>query len=450
MKFAGFSLDLPKDGWYNLSHQQYLIVEHFMPFFAGEIFVSEVYKKTVLDQTGEEIGKLIDIVVTMGEPFPAVTMLVVTSGKTSYLIPWDSVNLFNKRVISINILAKDLVASSSHPADILICRDLLDKQIVDINGAKLVRVNDLELGDVKGRLCLVAADIGLRGLLRRLGVERRGEKIFSLFQSKLQHRLISWRYVQTIEPKLNRLTLTVSRQKVAHLHPADLAEIISEVSQKERTAIFGTLDVDTAAEALHELEPGVQADIIDDMSKERASDILERMPPDEAADVLGDLPEGKAQELINLMEKEDAQDVQELMGHEEDTAGGLMTTEYLAFPPDMTVEEAIKELRLEAPNVETIYYLYILDANEKIVGILSLKHLILAMPQTLLADIMTTPVKTLPLDAGKNDVAEFISKYNLLAAPVVDQDMVMHGIVTVDDVVDFLLPPASRKKRRKM
>jgi magnesium transporter len=338
---------------------------------------------------------------------------------------------------------------SASPTDILIYRDLLDKQIVDINGAKLVRVNDLELGDVKGKLCLVAADIGLRGLLRRLGVEKRGEKFLSLFKYKLLHKLISWTYVQTVEPKLTRLTLTVSRQKVSSLHPADLAEIISEVSQKERSAIFGSLDVDTAAEALHELEPRVQADIIDDMSKERASDILERMPPDEAADVLGDLPEAKAQELINLMEKEEAEDVQELMEHEEDTAGGLMTTEFLAFPPDMTVEEAIKELRLEAPNVETIYYLYVLDTEEHIIGVISLKNLILAVPQTLLSDIMKTPAKTISLETGEKDVAEFISKYNLLAAPVVDENMVMRGIVTVDDVVDFLLPTASRKKRRK-
>jgi len=421
-----------------------------MPFFAGEIFVSEVYKKPVLDPSGEEIGKLMDIIVTMGEPFHAVSALVISAGKETYLVPWDTVHLFNRRVISVSAYGRDLSPATPAPADILICRDLLDKQIVDINGAKLVRVNDLELGDVKGKLCLVAADIGFRGLLRRLGVEKRGEKLFTLFHSKLQHKLISWRYVQTIEPKLTRLTLTVSRQKVAQLHPADLAEIISEVSQKERTALFGSLDVATAAEALHELEPGVQADIIDDMSKERASDILEAMPPDEVADVLGDLPEAKAQELINLMEKEEAEDVQELMEHEEDTAGGLMTTEYLAFPPDMTVEEAIKELRLEAPNVETVYYLYILDSSERITGILSLKHLILATPQTLLGDIMITPVKTLPLEAKQKDVAEFISKYNLLAAPVVDENMVMRGIVTVDDVVDFLLPTASRKKRRKM
>jgi len=421
-----------------------------MPFFAGEIFVSEVYKKPVLDQTGEEIGKLKDVIVGLGEPFPAVTSVVISSGKDTYVVSWDMINLFNRRVISVNARMDVLKPAEAASSDILICRDLLDKQIVDINGAKLVRVNDLELGDVKGKLCLVAADIGLRGLLRRLGIEKRGEKILAVFKYKLQRKLIAWTYVQTVEPKLTRLTLTVSRQKVSSLHPADLAEIISEVSQKERTAIFGSLDVETAAEALHELEPRVQVDIIDDMSKERASDILELMPPDEAADVLGDLPEAKAQELINLMEKEEAEDVQELMEHEDNTAGGLMTTEFLAFPPDMTVEEAIKELRLEAPNVETIYYLYIVDQNEHVNGVVSLKNLILAMPQALLSDIMLTPVKTLPQDAEQKDVAEFVSKYNLLAAPVVDETGALRGIVTVDDVVDFLLPTASRKKRRKL
>jgi CBS domain-containing protein/sporulation protein YlmC with PRC-barrel domain len=420
-----------------------------MPFFAGEIFLSEVYKQPVLDQTGEVIGRLKDIIVGLGEPFPPVTALVVAAGRETYLLHWDIVNLFNRRVISVNALIKNIGPASVAPSDILIYRDLMDKQIVDINGAKLVRVNDLKLGDVKGRLCLVAADIGLRGILRRLGVEERGEKLFSTFHYRLQHKLISWHYLQTVEPKLTRLTLTISRQKVSSLHPADLAEIISEVSEKERTALFGSLDIETAAEALHELEPKIQANIIGDMSKEQASDILERMPPDEAADVLGDLPEAKAQELINLMEKEEAEDVQELLEHEEDTAGGLMTTEFLAFPQDMTVEEAIKELRLEAPDVETIYYLYIVDALDRLSGVISLKNLILARPDAKLKDIMKKPVKTLPLDAEQKDVAEFISKYNLLAAPVVDENKAMRGIVTVDDVVDFLLPPASRKKRRR-
>ena len=421
-----------------------------MPIFAGDIFISDVFRKPVLDQTGEEIGRLKDLTVGLGDPFPAVTTLVIQARKQTFLISWNQVNLFNKRVISANVLRKDLQAADPAPADVLICRDLLDKQIVDINGAKLVRVNDLRLGDVSGKMCLIAVDIGLRGILRRLGIEAQGERFLALFRYRMPNTLIGWHYLQPVEPKLSRLTLTISRQKASKLHPADLAEIISEVSQKERSAIFGTLDVETAAEALHELEPSVQADIIDDMSKEKASDILEQMPPDEAADVLGDLPENKAKELIGLMEKEEAQEVQELLEHEEDTAGGLMTTEYIAFPPDMTVEDAIRELRLEAPDVETVYYLYILDDSERLLGVVTLKDLILARPETLIQDIMRSPVKTLSIDAAQQDVAEFISKYNLIAAPVVDEDSVLRGIVTVDDVVDFLLPPASRKRRRKL
>lgn len=421
-----------------------------MPFFTAEIYVSEVYKRPVLDQTGEVVGRLRDIVVSMGDPYPAVSALVVASARNIYVIPWNSVNLFNRRVISVNIVRQNLVPSRPSPSDIMIFRDMLDKQIVDINGAKLVRVNDLKLADVKGSLCLVAADIGLRGILRRLGIEAHGDRLFSLFRRGLPYKLIGWHYLQAIEPKVARLTLTVSRHKVAQMHPADLAEIISEVSSKERAALFGSLDVETAAEALHELEPSVQADIIDDMTRERASDILEQMPPDEAADVLGDLPKDKADELIKLMEKEEAEEVQELLEHEENTAGGLMTTEYLAFPPDITVEDAIRELRLEAPNVETIYYLYIVDDRERPLGVLSLKNLILARTQDMLKDIMKAPVKTLPLDADRDDVAEFISKYNLLAAPVVDESNILRGIVTVDDVLDYLMPPASRKKRRRL
>lgn len=421
-----------------------------MPYFAGEIFISEVLKRPVLDRMGEEIGRLRDIVVGLGETFPAVIALVIAAGRSTYILPWGTVNLFNRRVISATLYRGKLHSSSPDPADILICRDLLDKQIVDIHGAKLVRVNDLKLADVNGRLCLVATDIGLRGILRRLGVEARGEKFLSFFRYALPQKLIGWNYLQTVEPKLSRLRLTVSRKKIAKLHPADLAEIISEVSKKEREAMFGSLDVETAAEALGELEPGVQADILDGMTPDRAADILESMPPDEAADVLGDLPEEKAQKLIKKMEKEEAEDVQELLEHEEDTAGGLMTTEYLSFTPDITVEQAIKELRLAAPDVETIYYLYVVDENEHLVGVLSLKNLILARQDARIGDLMEAPVKTLALDADEKDVAEFISKYNLLAAPVVDEQRVMHGIVTVDDVLDVLLPTASRKKRLRL
>src|SRR5512139_353969 len=161
-----------------------------MPFFAGDLFISDVHRKPVLDQAGEEIGKLRDITIGQGDPFPAVSSLIVASGKTTYLVPWDQINLFNKRVISVNLLRSDLRSSPLSSSDILICRDLLDKQIVDIHGAKLVRVNDLKIGEVNGRMCLIAADIGLRGILRRLGLESRGERFLAFFRYRIPNTLI--------------------------------------------------------------------------------------------------------------------------------------------------------------------------------------------------------------------------------------------------------------------
>ncbi len=417
--------------------------------FIGEVFVADVLGKPVLDPVGDEIGKLRDIVVEGGGTFPKAVGLVLEKRKAEMYLAWEDLSIFNRRIISSRKKETELPAFSQAADTLLIKKDILDKQIVDVNGAKVVRANDVKLTEEGGAALLTDVDVSMRGILRRLGVEKRGDAFFRAIRHPLRHQLISWEFIKPIETKLDRLTLSITRDALSELHPADIAQIISGLAPDDRTDFFEKLDLETAAEALHELEPKVQVDIIDDMSRERASDILERMPPDEAADVLGDLPEAKAQELINMMEKEEAEDVQELLEHEEDTAGGLMTTEFLAYPPDMTVEEAISELRLEAPNVETIYYLFIVDINERIIGVISLKNLILAQPKNLLGEIMKTPVKTLPLDAQEKDVAEFVSKYNLLAVPIVDENEVLRGIVTVDDVVDFLLPPASRKKRRK-
>ena len=296
-------------------------------YLVGDIFVSEVLKKPVLDRAGEEIGRIKDFLIKTGEIFPWISSILIASKKTGpVLIPWEDINLFNRRVISVKIFAKDIVKQKVSDDDLLICRDLLDKQIVDIDGVKVVRVNDIKLEEVEDKLCLIAIDVGLNGILRRLGFEEGAKGLWKLFGYALTPKLISWDYLQSLEPKLTRLTLKVSRKKISELHPADIAHIMSQMPLKEKSALFDSLDPETAAEALHELEPETQANIIEGMDKEKATDILERMPPDEAADVLGDLPEEKAQELLNQMEEEEAEDVQELLEHDEDTAGGLMTT----------------------------------------------------------------------------------------------------------------------------
>ncbi|OIP59652.1 MAG: magnesium transporter MgtE [Nitrospirae bacterium CG2_30_41_42] len=416
----------------------------------GELFVSEILKKPVLDPKGEEIGRVKDLVIVKGEPLPRVSSLIIDKKKRLFNLPWNDLNIFNKRIISTKIYSEALKPYEFSEKDLMIVRDILDKQIVDANGAKVVRVNDVKLEGLDTEAVLIAVDIGMRGIMRRLGVERGGEDLMRLFKKRLPYNLISWNYIQPLEPKLTTISLTVPRQMVSELHPADLAEIISQVSHKEGATFFKGLDVETAAEALSELQPDVQAAIITGMETEKAADIIEEMPPDEAADVLSDLPMDKAKEILESIEKEEAEDIQELLSHEEDTAGGLMTNEFIAYLPDTTVKEAIQKFKKDAEEVETVYYIYVIDTDEKLIGVVSLKDLLLADLNAKLSDIMATKLKTISPEADEMEVAEIASKYNLLAIPVIDNEGFILGIVTIDDIIDRILPPAAKRKRRKV
>ncbi len=415
----------------------------------GEVFVADVLGKPVLDPSGEEIGRLRDIAVVGGGPFPRASGLLLERKRSVLFLPWKDVTIFNRRIISSQRRESELAEFAPVHDQLLIGKDLLDKQIVDIDGAKVVRVNDVKLAEEGGAACVTDVDVGVRGILRRLGVERRGESFFRAIRHPLGHQLISWSLIQPLHEKLDRLTLAVPRQALAEIHPADIAQIISGLSPDERKGFFEKLDLETAAEALHELAPEVQADLITDMDREQAADVIERMPPDEAADVIADLPLEKAQEILGLIEKEDAADIHELLGHEEDTAGGLMTNEYLAYPPGITLRETVQMFREEAADIEAVYYVYVVE-DEKLLGVVGLRDLILEERSRTLGEVMHTKLITVRADANQEQVAELISKYNLLALPVVDDENCLLGIVTVDDVVNLLLPPASRRRRRRM
>ncbi len=408
-----------------------------MPFF-GEVFSSEIIRKPVLDLRGEEIGRVKDLVIVMGDTLPKVSALIIDRKKQLFILFWKDLGIFNKKIISSNIYGDNLQPYEMSENDLLVVRDILDKQIVDVNGAKVVRVNDIKLEGLNTDAVLLAIDVGVRGIMRRLGVERGGEDLFKLFKKNLPFSLISWNYLQPLEPKLTKITLTVPQQMLSELHPADIADIISSVSRKEGANFFEDLDVETAAEALSELEPEVQKDIISGMDKERASDIIEMMPPDEAADILSDLPAEKAQEILSSIEKEDAEDIQELLGHEEDTAGGLMTTEFIAYPPDSTIKEVIENFRRDAEEIEAVYYIYVVDAGGKLLGATSLRELLLADPSVMLSEIMEAKIKSVTPHEDVEVVAEILSKYDLVAVPVVDSDNAMLGIVTVDDIMDVM------------
>jgi magnesium transporter len=418
-----------------------------MPTHINELFLSSVLDKTVIDEQGREIGRLADLVMAPGEVFPEVSHLLIKGKKGIMVVPWRKITLFNSFVISVAGPHREITEHQPREGEILVRRDILDKQIVDVNGAKVVRVNDLKLGTHKNMLCIFSVDIGFRGVVRRLGHEKLWGTLYKLFNRELPHQEISWQYVQPLEMNLSRLTLTMARDQMADMHPADIAHIISQIPSQHIQTVLNSLDTETAGEAIHELEPELRSRVISQLDSEQASDILEEMAPDEAADVLGDLPEEKAQELLGLMATEEAEDIQELLEHEEDTAGGLMNSEFLVISGDLTVADALTEVRLLAPDVETVYYIYVTDQAEKLLGVVTLKDLLITPPATPIAEIMTSQMKTVSVDATAEEVLEIIAKYNLIAVPVLDKDQLMAGIVTVDDILELFLPYAVKRRR---
>ncbi|RJR15460.1 MAG: magnesium transporter [Nitrospiraceae bacterium] len=419
-----------------------------MPLF-GELFVSELLNMPVLDPKGDELGRVKDLVVIKGDPLPRVSALILEEKKKRYCIQWENVGIFNKRIISSKVYSPRVEPYEPPDEILLIVRDIFDKQIVDADGAKVVRVNDVQLEGQKDHACVSGVDVGFRGILRRLGVERKSERFYEMLGKSLPQNIIRWSFIQPLEPRLSKLSLTVPRQMISDLHPADIADIISKVPHEQGLAFFKGLDPNVAAEALTELDPDMQKMIIEEIDKDYASEVVERMPPDEAADLIADLEKEKAKELLDSIEDEDAQDIQELLAHEEDTAGGLMTNEFIAYAPEVTINDAIEKFRIDANEVESVYYIFIVE-NEKLIGITTLKDMILNPPHMPLSEIMETKLKTVSPDTNQRIVAETISKYNLLAIPVIDDKGDLLGIVTVDDVVDILLPRSYRKRRRSI
>ena len=403
---------------------------------SDDIYLSEILDRPLLDRKGNVIGKIKDMNVVPGDTFPVVEGIYIRGPEGLFRILVKNINVLNKKFVTTYEEAGAVAHMEPQEKEIRIAEHIMDKQVVDINGAKVVRVNDVQLGQVRDQFGLLAIDVGFGGLIRRLG-----------FGRAKRGALIPWHYLKPLEPGLDRLTLTITRTSLVDMHPVDMAEIVSQLSMQERSDLLSTFDKETTGEIIHELDEETRANIIKQMNPEEAADVLEAMNPDEAADILGDLPDKKAEEIIGLMDKEEAEEVIELLEHDEDTAGGIMTTEYVSFPPDMTAEEVMKELRLIAPDIEMIYYLYVVDNREHLEGVLSLKDLILANPRARLDTVMKRNAKKIHVDADRKEAAEMVSKYNLMAIPVVDDQDTLQGIITVDDIVDFLLPTPLRKRR---
>jgi CBS domain-containing protein/sporulation protein YlmC with PRC-barrel domain len=400
------------------------------------------------------VGTLKDLVVLFWGIHPRVIKLsIARPGDEDLLLPWESVAEMAETpsgpAFVLNHPREDLTPTELRGNEMALGRNILDKKVMDTHRRRVVRVNDVQLEWRDEGYHVVAVLAGMRSLLRRLLPERLLQWTASRFGVQTPQEVLPWEHVEPIETELTRARKQAVYTKLAQLHPADIADIMEELNPSERAAVLNALDAETAVQALTETEPEVQAGVIQMLEPEKASDMLEMMEPDEAADILGDLPQAKARELLEEMEPSEAEDVAELLEHEEDTAGGLMTTEYVTFPPETTVGQTLEKLRTMADEVETIYYIYVIDPLDRLVGVASLRELMMACTEQRLGEIMTTQLITAKPEAPFRKVAETLSKYNLTALPVVDAEGKLEGIVTVDDVLDDLIPMIWKQRAAK-
>ncbi len=410
------------------------------------LYLSQAIGRPVLDAIGEPLGKVDDLIVAVGDRYPPVTGLVVATDRRRIFMPWSQVARFDASGAQLSTDKIDITKFQGRENEIQLRADLLDKQIVDIDGRKVVRVNDLRLDDVDGRLHLVAVDVGAAGLLRRLGIEGGYRVLARNLHLPTPERYIDWEDVDPVETSVASIKLRVPHAGLTELHPADLATIIDQLAPRDRAGVLAALDDEAAADAIEEMEPDTQVEVLEGLAPERAADILEEMSPDDAADLVADLSDETRTELLALMERDEAEELGGLLAFPEDTAGGMMTTEFVAVPAELTASETIDRLRELEPDAETIYYVYVVDAARRLVGVLSLRDLIVARPDAPIGEVMIAEPVAVPVTADRNDVASVVARYNLLAVPVVDAEGRLAGIVTVDDAIDTILPASWRRR----
>ena len=408
--------------------------------------LSELLGAPVYDPSGKASGRVREVALAPQEDRARVASLIVKTKSGNRVLPLASVAAINGGVRAATQVAEWAVTNGTEGL-FLLERDLLDQQVIDINGRKVVRVNDVELqvepqkeaGRAAPVLRVQSVDVGARGAVRRLlrGVAPRAA--LHALLGKIPPRPIPWDFIDLIETDpARRVKLKISHEGLAKLHPADIADIVENLAPDERQAVFQTLDEETAAEALEEVEPKVQKAIVESLDSERAAEIVEEMDPDAAADLLGDLSEDRTEQILVQMEPEERKDVVELLEHKEKTAAGLMTTEFLALPVSATVQNAVDSLRQFDGGVESVSTIYLVDADGKLVGAVPLAKIVLAEATTPMLSLVQEPLVFTREGGDEREVAELFDKYNLLTLPVVDEERRLKGLITSDDVISML------------
>ena len=400
--------------------------------------LSELLGATVYDPSGAA-GRVREV--TLAPDRSRVSSLIVKTKSGNRVLPFGSVSSINGGIRAITAAGEWPIANGTEGL-FLLERDLLDQQVIDVNGRKVVRVNDvdLEFDAAKEKILRVhGVDVGARGAVRRLLRGVAPKLALQALLGKIPPRSIPWNFVDVIETDpARRVKLKISHDGLAKLHPADIADIVEDLAPDERQAVFQTLDEEVAAEALEEVEPRVQKSIVESLDSERAADIVEEMDPDAAADLLADLPEDRTEQILVQMEPEAQQDVVELLEHKEETAAGRMTTEFLALPVTATVQNAIDSLREFEGGVEAVSTIYLVDTRGTLVGAVPLARIVLAAAADPMLSLTQEPLVFAHEGVEENEVAELFDKYNLQTLPVIDEHNKLTGVITSDDVISML------------
>lgn len=408
-------------------------------------YLSRILGNKVLSGEGKVIGRLQDLIISVTDIRPRVIAAKIRSKNKSELLDFSFFSVGKDRGQYMLVCQKKVSLSNPLQENTMsLVKTILDKQIVDINGKKVVRVNDVRLAFLSGNLFCIAVDVGLEGLLRRIGLAKPVKSFLKLLGMSLPSKLILWDEVGPITSCHSNIKLSTTYSKLLTLHHSDLADIIEDLDKKTQATFFDSLDEEKAADVLEEMETEAQINVLRRISVQKAADVLEKMPADEVADILDDLREEKAEELLREMDKAASAEVRELMDYPATTVGSIMSTDFIAFKTNFTVEQTICELRRLKPEPDTAYYLYIIDEKGTLKGVVSLRDLIISDPDTYLSEIMTKDIIYIKDMDNFHTLIETVSKYNLLAIPVVDSSRVLVGTVIINDIVYELL-----KNRRK-
>jgi magnesium transporter len=409
------------------------------------VFLSSILGLPVRDvASNARLGKVFDLIAVLRETYPAITGLIIKrrGKKDHFHIPWGDVKSLNvgKEIIveSASMVPEKAVSFGNR---IFLRESFLDQQVVDLSGAKVVRVNDLHLLKEQSNLWLVHMDVGFSGLLRRLGWLKIYTRIIKwLFGYEIVDKLISWKHVQPVmsENFSQALQLKVNHSKMSELHPADISEILADLGVEEREIVFGALEEDVAADTLEELPLKLRVQMAESLGLNKLARIIDDMPVDEAVDLLANLKPRHVNSIYKLLPADQVKLMRELSKHSDDLAGSIMNTQYITANPGDTASKIIEKLKNEAEEAESFHYVYVLDDQGTLVGLITLRQLLIADPHDLASDFMRKKIVKVEVDTDLREVAQIFTKYDFALVPVVDTQDKLLGIITMKDALETI------------